>query len=133
MQKVFNFLKNHVAHVATVDENGNPQTRPFGAVCIYDGKLCITTCGHKSVCKQLMQSGKIAISAMDDNSMDWFRFDGEAIPFTQDNDKAKAAMLAENPNLKMIYDNAPSVQLFWLKGTAKFVDIMGNAKETITL
>ncbi len=133
MQKVFEFLKTHVAHVATVDENGNPQTRPFGAVCVYDGKLCLTTGGHNAVYKQLLHNGKIAISSVDDNGMDWFRFDGEAIAFTNDNDKAKSAMLAENPNLKPIYDNTPVVQIFWLKGIAKFVDIMGNAKETITL
>ena len=44
MEEVFEFLKNAGTwYLATVDDEGNPQVRPFGAQNIFEGKLYIQT------------------------------------------------------------------------------------------
>lgn len=65
MERVLEFLNNAKTwYLATVDEQGNPQVRPFGAQHIFEGKLYIQTGLKKEVAKQMLAHPQVAISGM---------------------------------------------------------------------
>lgn len=99
-------------YLATVDEEGNPQVRPFGAQNIYEGKLYIQTGLKKDVAKQLQANGKVAICAM--NKGKWLRISATAV--YDPSAEAQESMLEANPGLKRMYAvNDGNTAVFYLK------------------
>lgn len=100
MEEVYEFLKNAGTwYLATVDEEGNPQVRPFGAQNIFEGKLYIQTGLKKKVAKQMLAHPRIAITGMYQGK--WIRLNADAI--YDERIKAQQAMLDANPGLKHMY------------------------------
>ena len=100
MEEVFEFLKNAGTwYLATVDDEGNPQVRPFGAQNVFEGKLYIQTGLKKNVAKQLLAHPHIAISGMAKGK--WIRLNAEAV--YDERIEAQQAMLDANPELKDMY------------------------------
>lgn len=100
IESVSEFLKKAgIFYLATVDEKGEPHVRPFGVVNIFEGKLYIQTGLKKKVAEQLLNNGKVEISAM--YRGDWIRLHGHV---TYDKrSEAQASMLDANPSLKKMY------------------------------
>lgn len=100
MIKAIEFLKEcNVFYVATAQED-QPRVRPFGAVCVYEGKAYICTNNTKEVFKQLTANPKLEICALSADGR-WLRLEARAIA---DGDAgARSHMLDTNPSLKMMY------------------------------
>lgn len=124
---VHQFLKGKTFWLSTVDGEGNPHVRPFGAVALHDGRLYICTNAKKSVSAQMKNHMRVEIAALDEG-MNWFRFNGIAV--IHENAGAKAQMLIENPMLKDMYEGNPDFEVWQLFGDASWVDTMGNVRET---
>jgi uncharacterized pyridoxamine 5'-phosphate oxidase family protein len=75
---VHQFLKGRTFWLSTVDSEGNPHVRPFGATALYGGSLYICTNATKNVSTQMKNKTQVEIAAMDEG-MDWFRFNGIAV------------------------------------------------------
>ncbi len=101
MSKIAEALKDTgVFYVATVDAEGQPRVRPFGAVAEYEGKVYICTNNTKKCYKEMIENPKIEISGMyPDHS--WLRLTAKAI--RDDRDEARAAILEANEGLKRMY------------------------------
>ena len=81
MDEVLAYLKaNPTYFLATVDEAGNPQVRPFGTIAKFEGKLYIQTGKVKAVSYQML-----AHAVLDDRL------------------EAREAVLAEYPELQPLY------------------------------
>ena len=113
MEKVLEFLKKAgIWYLATVDEEGNPQVRPFGAQNIFEGKLYIQTGLKKKVAKQMLAHPQIAISGMADGK--WIRLNAEAVH--DERIEAQQSMLDANPSLKAMYAAGDgNTAVFYLK------------------
>lgn len=100
MNEIYEFLKNAgTFYLATV--NGNePEVRPFGAVCVFEGKLYIITNNKKEVYKQMKENSCIAISGMYKGK--WIRVKGEVEEDTRR--EARVAMMEANPSLSSMYN-----------------------------
>lgn len=130
MERVLQFLNDaQVFYLATVDEQGQPHVRPFGAADIFDGKLYICTNNQKSVYKQLKENPKLEISAMAGDK--WIRLRGEARE--DDRIQARQAMLDAHPELAGMYkaDDGLMVALALDNATAEICS-MTEAPEIIT-
>lgn len=131
MTKTVEFLRNKVFYLATVDENGQPKVRPFGAVGLMDGRVYICTNSTKNVSKQMKVNPSIEISATGEN-MDWIRITAEVV--FDDNADAKKMMFEQNQNLSDIYSTDEQKQLFevfYLKNaTSQIFGIDGTIKAT---
>ncbi len=113
MEKVFEFLKKAgVWYLATVDENGDPKVRPFGAQCIFEDKLYIQTGLVKNVAKQMLAHPTVQISGMAEGK--WIRLTAEAV--LDERIEAQEAMLEANPALKRMYAAGDgNTAVFYLK------------------
>ena len=113
MEKVLEFLKKAgVWYLSTVDEEGNPQVRPFGAQNIFEGKLYIQTGLKKKVAKQMLAHPQIAISGMADGK--WIRLNAEAVH--DERIEAQQSMLDAIPSLKSMYAAGDgNTAVFYLK------------------
>lgn len=113
MEEVYEFLKNAKTwYLATVDEEGNPQVRPFGAQNIFEGKLYIQTGLKKKVARQMLSHPRIAITGMCDGK--WIRLNADAI--YDERIEAQQAMLDANPGLKSMYTAGDgNTAVFYLK------------------
>ena len=83
--------KTKVFYIATVDESGAPQVRPFGSVTEYEGGIYLCTNNTKAVYREIMHQPKIALCGMDGGT--WLRVTGTAVRV--DSDDARRAMLAD--------------------------------------
>ncbi|MFP3154059.1 pyridoxamine 5'-phosphate oxidase family protein [Lachnospiraceae bacterium ZAX-1] len=112
MSKVVDFLNEaKVYYLATVEDN-QPRVRPFGATAEFNGKVYFCTNNEKNVFKQLLNNPKIEISGMVPDGR-WIRITAEAV--VDDNDEARKAMLAANPNLASIYTvNDGKFEVFYI-------------------
>ncbi|MBQ9210303.1 MAG: pyridoxamine 5'-phosphate oxidase family protein [Clostridia bacterium] len=100
MEKILQFLNDaKTFYLATVDENGQPRVRPFGAAAIIDGKLCICTNNQKPVYQQMKKNPKIEISGMVGGQ--WIRLSAEVCE--DERRESKAAMLEAHPTLGRMY------------------------------
>lgn len=120
MDEVYKFLRDNVIfYVATVNE-GLPEVRPFGAVDIFDGRLCLQTGNVKKVFKQIMKEPRIAISATSKDGMSWIRLSATAV--RDDRREARQHMLDANPVLKEMYaaDDGNCEVLYLKNATAVF-------------
>lgn len=99
MKEVYEFLKKcGVFYIATIDNN-QPRVRPFGAVNIFEDKLYLQTGKVKKVSKQIEANPMVEISGMLDGK--WIRLEGKLV--RDERREAKASMLDNNPELKMMY------------------------------
>ncbi len=93
MNEVLEFLKScGTFYLATVDENGEPRVRPFGAVCEFEGKLYIVTNNQKEVWKQMLSNSKVEICGMSKGQ--WIRVHADAIHDSRR--EARVAMMDAN-------------------------------------
>lgn len=93
MEEIVKFLKDcNTFYLATAEENGQPHVRPFGAVCVFEGKLYIVTNNQKNVFAQILKNPKIEISGIAHGK--WIRLEAEAIHDTRR--EAREAMMNEN-------------------------------------
>ncbi len=129
MEKVLEFLKNAGTwYLATVDEEGNPQVRPFGAQNIFEDKLYIQTGLKKNVAKQMIAHPHIAISGMAKGK--WIRLDADAI--LDERIEAQQAMLDANPMLKQMYAAGDgNTAVFYLKNATATICSFTEEPETI--
>ena len=119
MEEVYEFLKNAGTwYLATVDAEGNPQVRPFGAQNIFEDKLYIQTGIKKEVAKQMLAHPQIAITGMAKGK--WIRLNAEAV--LDERIEAQQAMLDANPDLKSMYTAGDgNTAVFYIKNaTAVF-------------
>lgn len=129
MERVFEFLKRAgIWYLATVDEYGNPQVRPFGAQNIFEGKLYIETGLKKQVAKQILAHPRISISGMVEDK--WIRLDADAV--YDERLEAQAAMLEANPNLKTMYAVGDgNTAVFYLKNAKANICSLNKEPEII--
>ena len=93
MERVAHFLKDcKTFYLATAEESGQPHVRPFGAVCVFEGKLYIVTNNQKKVYAQMLKNPKIEISGMAHGK--WIRLEAEAIHDARR--EARVAMMEDN-------------------------------------
>ena len=101
MDEVLAFLKeNPTYYLATVDEEGNPQVRPFGTITKWEGKPIIQTGNVKDCFKQMAANPRIAICAMSAKH-EWLRVTADAV--VVDSIEARQAALDDHPSLKSMY------------------------------
>ena len=96
---VYNFLKNvGVFYLSTINEN-KPDSRPFGAIHIYENDLYLITGKKKAVYKQIKACNFVNICAMSGEK--WIRIDCKL----EENDSisAQESFLNEFESLKAMY------------------------------
>ncbi len=129
MERVLEFLNNAKTwYLATVDEQGNPQVRPFGAQHIFEGKLYIQTGLKKEVAKQMLAHPQVAISGMANGK--WIRLNAEVV--LDERIEAQQAMLDANPTLKSMYAAGDgNTAVFYLKNATATFCSFTEAPETV--
>lgn len=101
MDEILTYLKTNPTYfLATVDEVGNPQVRPFGTIAKFEGRLYFQTGKAKAVSRQILAHPRIAICATD-NAGGWLRVEADAV--LDDRLEARRAVLAEYPDLQGMY------------------------------
>ena len=101
MDEVLAYLKaNPTYFLATVDEKGDPQVRPFGTIAKFEGRLYIQTGKVKPVSDQMLAHPRVAICAMGDDGS-WLRIEADAV--VDDRVEARQAVLDEHPELAGMY------------------------------
>lgn len=101
MDEVLAYLKaNPTYFLATVDEKGDPQVRPFGTIAKFEGKLYLQTGKVKAVSEQMLAHPRVAICAMGEDGS-WLRVEADAT--LDDRLEAREAVLAEYPELQSMY------------------------------
>ncbi|MBQ7262269.1 MAG: pyridoxamine 5'-phosphate oxidase family protein [Synergistaceae bacterium] len=91
--------ENGAFFIATVDEEGHPRVRPFGAVAEHEGRLYLCTGKKKAVYRQIKAAPKVEISGVVDG--EWIRLTTELVE--DERREAKQAVLDQNPDLKGMY------------------------------
>lgn len=117
MSQIYDFIKACGTFWVLTVNNGKPAGRPFGAIIEHDKKLYITTSKEKSVYKQITVNPNIQLIALQPNTRNWLRADGEAV---ECNDFAlKQKMLEICPVLRTHFTSAEdsSYALFGVKVT----------------
>ena len=92
--------KTGVFYIATVDADGQPRVRPFGAVAEFEGKVYICTNNTKSCYAQMLANPKTELCGVEPDGT-WIRVTGKLV--RDDRDEARAAMLEANEGLKNMY------------------------------
>ena len=70
MQQVVDAIKDcHYYFIATVDDNNQPQVRPFSSFDIYNGNVYILTGHKKNVGRQINKNPKVAIAAFNGKTL----------------------------------------------------------------
>ena len=101
MDEVLDYLRRaKTYYLATVDDAGNPQVRPFGTIAKYEGRLYIQTGKVKPVSDQMLAHPRIAICAMADDGS-WLRLEADAV--VDNRACAQQAVLDEHPELAGMY------------------------------
>lgn len=99
MQEILDFLKKcGTFYLATMDGE-HPRVRPFGAVCLFESKLCIVTNNQKPVFRQMLANPNIELCGCCDGA--WMRVQGKAV--LDSRREARVAMIEDNPTLKQMY------------------------------
>jgi uncharacterized pyridoxamine 5'-phosphate oxidase family protein len=127
MTRTYEFLKNAgTFYLATMDHD-QPRVRPFGAVCIYDGKLYITTNNKKNCFRQMLENPKVEITGMVEN--EWIRLTCKVV--RDESVGAKKAMLEENPSLRSMYAvDDGKFEVLYLQEAASVFNAFGKDPET---
>lgn len=112
MERTLELLREcGVFYLATMDGD-QPRVRPFGAACIFDGKLYITTSNKKEVFAQMTANPKIEISGMAGKK--WIRLSAEVV--RDERREARTAMLEDNIVLRTMYsEDDGNMEVLYLK------------------
>ncbi|MDR2847967.1 MAG: pyridoxamine 5'-phosphate oxidase family protein [Bacteroidales bacterium] len=134
INEIIEFLGKSAAYfLATVDENNQPQVRPFSFVMEWNGKLTFTTAKPKLVYKQLQKNPIVAISLFDGSSGKWIRISGN-IKFT-DEEGARKKVFELAPNLLDLYPQGhenPDLACFYIeKGEAQIYSFAKHTPEKV--
>ncbi|MBM6830380.1 pyridoxamine 5'-phosphate oxidase family protein [Anaerotignum lactatifermentans] len=117
MEEIYRYIKScGVFYVATCEE-GKPHVRPFGAVCLFEGKLYLITGNQKKVYHQMKNNENVAICGMYKNT--WMRIEGTVKEDLRR--EARVAMLEENKeSLGAMYhaDDGVMTVFYFEHGTA---------------
>jgi uncharacterized pyridoxamine 5'-phosphate oxidase family protein len=100
MNEVFEFLKKCGVYYLATCEGTQPRVRPFGALAVIDGKICMPTNNQKKVYQQLMINPKFELCGMHEGR--WIRVEGVAE--LDDRREARVAMLEQCPMLSGMYN-----------------------------
>ena len=92
MNEVYEYLKSCGTFYLATCENDHPHVRPFGAVCIFEGRLYFVTNNQKNVYHQLQENNKVEICGMHKGT--WIRVEGEVREDLRR--EARVAMMNEN-------------------------------------
>ena len=132
MGKGAEFLREAGAYfIATAEENGQPQLRPFGSNMEYQGRFYFSMGRSKNVFKQMIANPKVSLAAMKPNR-DWIRVIGDAV--LDESEEAKAYLFENNPRIKDIYkDNPGEVSMFYLTNVTCIVNESGKEPTEIDL
>jgi uncharacterized pyridoxamine 5'-phosphate oxidase family protein len=127
MTRTYEFLKKAGTFYLATTDHDQARVRPFGAVCIYNGKLYITTSNKKKCFEQMIENPKVEISGMVGG--EWIRLTGEVV--RDSSVEAKKAMLEANPSLRNMYavDDGKFEVLYFSKAEAVF-NAFGKTPET---
>lgn len=127
MNEVMEYLKSCGTFYLATCEDGQPHVRPFGAVCIFDGKLYIVTNNQKQVYQQMKKNGKVEICGM--NKGTWIRVEGTVKEDMRR--EARVAMMDTNTaslnNMYTVDDNLMTV-FYFENGTATIYSFTAEAK-----
>lgn len=128
---VLQFLDEAGVFFLATEEGDQAKCRPLGFKMVKDGHLCFGVGTHKNVYKQLLTNPKCEITACVKDH--WIRITGRAVPVKDPAYMAKAEEIL--PMLKDIYNEKSGLTMgiFYVKGTAAFCNIMGQAEKTAEL
>jgi uncharacterized pyridoxamine 5'-phosphate oxidase family protein len=107
---------SHAFHIATVDVDGHPRSRPFNAVLEYEGHLVFGTATPKKVYAELLNNPYVAISAFDAEKFTWIRIHGQ-VKWLEDIE-VKKKVFEVQPHLRSVYQTAenPIMKMFYVEG-----------------
>jgi len=116
--------ENHTFFLASVDGD-QPEIRPFGAICKYDGKLYFQTAKCKAVYKQIKANPKVSLIGWDGKA-NWLRITGEAVE--DESVEASEAMFEAYPSLKNKYSigDGNNTVFYLVNGKARFCTYTGE-------
>lgn len=95
------FKTNPTYFLSTVDEDGNPQVRPFATFAKLDGAYYIQTGRTKSVATQIAAHPRVAICGCSQDGSQWMRLEADAVD-THDA-SLEQRILDEYPELASMY------------------------------
>lgn len=129
MNELLEYLKSCGTFYLATCEGDQPHTRPFGAVCEFEGKLYIATNNKKDVFAQMKKNPKVEISGMDKGT--WIRVKAKAIQ--DDRLEAREAMLKEYGNVlgKMYSANDHLMEVLYLEDVTATIYSMKDAPRVI--
>ena len=127
MNEVFEYLKSCGTFYLATSENGQPHVRPFGAVCVFEGKLYFVTNNQKNVYHQMKENGKVEICGMHKGT--WIRVEGKVKE--DERREARVAMMDANTavlsNMYTVDDNLMTV-FYFEYGTATIYSFTAEPK-----
>ncbi len=128
MKKVYEFLKAAGTYYLSTAQGDQPRVRPFGTVCLFEGKLYIQTGKVKDVAKQIFANPKAEICAFKDGR--WLRIACTLIE--DDRAQARKAMLDDYPSLRGMYDeNDGNCVVFYMKDATATFSSFTEAPEVV--
>jgi len=114
MEAIVKFLQDNKTFYIATTEDDQPRVRPFGAVCIFNGKIYFGTGNQKPVSKQMKANPKIEISATTPDGVTWLRLTAEAV--AHGSREARQAMLDATPAIKDKYHADDGIfEVFYLQ------------------
>ena len=127
MNEVVKYLKSCGTFFLATNEDGQPHVRPFGAVCVFEGRLYIVTNNQKKVYRQMKRNGKVEICGMHQGT--WIRVEGEVKEDTRH--EARVAMMDDNTaalsSMYTVDDNLMTV-FYFEHGTATIYSFTDEPK-----
>lgn len=129
MEEVLKYLKEcGTFYLATIDGD-QPRVRPFGAVCVFEGKLYIITNNKKPVYQQMLMNPKIEISGMSRGT--FIRLECEVVP--DHRREARAAMMEEYPGAlsKMYSVDDNIMEVLYLQNAKATINTLTGERNVI--
>jgi len=131
METIAQFLKNSQTFYLATDDNGQPRVRPFGAVCVFNGRLYFCFNNKKAVFAQIKANPKIEISATAASGDKWLRLSAEAV--VHESPEARRFMLDALPALQGMYSADDGLfEVFYLQNAVGVIQSFGGEAETHT-
>jgi uncharacterized pyridoxamine 5'-phosphate oxidase family protein len=129
MQEIYKFLQEVKTFFVVTAEGDQPRVRPIGAVCVYEGKLYISTSNKKPIWQQIQKNPKIGICAAKEAEGKWL-----IITTTLVHDQrreARVQLFKENPELASIHNvDDGMLQVMYMKDAkATFSSFSGESKD----
>ncbi|MDR0950982.1 MAG: pyridoxamine 5'-phosphate oxidase family protein [Candidatus Ancillula sp.] len=96
------FQKCGTFWLATVNSDGNPQTRPFGLIMINDNKLYFSTGSGKKVYNEIIAKPEVQLGAWE-KALEWVRVSGTMHPVSDP--AIRQAVYDSEPRMKHFYND----------------------------